>query len=710
MRKSLYLLAIPALLLAFQASAAENIVYDVNHSIDLDNHATIKAVVLEGADCYVALSDSVAMPSDRLQRVPGERLEDIANVGNMVWGATTNALDGGMDFYYQVMCENEKGESASGVYSFRTHELAKEKQEEVKSGDQILGEAPREVKNDGISREDTSGFNLGVNENDVKVQPLVFTPTEVPGGTNPQPDFKVLEDKPVVPQTDLQKAVSLAPQPTLVNNTAVETNFSSETNKEIGANPVKPTSPLPKEGGLIGADDTTATVDGLRPVPTFDLPGARPEVAPQVRPVVLEDASGIGAGVCPYVKGQNTNVFTNDLKVTILDDADPLYIHTDIKAPVLLYKADFAGKKGVKVHVNECKADEGTELVTFYGRFNDVVPNDVKASLVLVATERQSANKEYYSCAASTLKAGESSFQISCDVTGLSTQLINDGKLCDGTATECSYEIVPHMEVGDFFNQSAGFQNTTAAYFAGGFKGAGNFSLLKQRLVSDSSSEDKAVAPREGKRIIEDTVTLPEQPKKQTKADAVKPLEQPLTAANPNVVNARLPETAGNPKIDREFARKQHGKLFLQVQDRGRVWYSDPDSSKRYEVTFKNALPLFQKLAHGITTENLNKIRYGSKGLSDTLDSDNDGYTDKSEAEKGYNPYGVGRYTIDEDLSNRMKGKLLLQTDNGGRIWYVDMEGDKYEVTWGNLMTLFQSLAVGITNDNLEKIEAGLVE
>jgi len=64
----------------------------------------------------------------------------------------------------------------------------------------------------------------------------------------------------------------------------------------------------------------------------------------------------------------------------------------------------------------------------------------------------------------------------------------------------------------------------------------------------------------------------------------------------------------------------------------------------------------------------------------------------------------------DAPIGNRLKGKLLLQVEDKGRIWYVDFNGKKWEVTWANLMTLFQSLALGITDADLSKIPAESLE
>ncbi|MDD3284488.1 MAG: fibronectin type III domain-containing protein [Patescibacteria group bacterium] len=124
---------------------------------------------------------------------------------------------------------------------------------------------------------------------------------------------------------------------------------------------------------------------------------------------------------------------------------------------------------------------------------------------------------------------------------------------------------------------------------------------------------------------------------------------------------------------DKELSNKLKGKLLLGVEDKGRIWYVNPSNQQKYEVTFTNALLIFQKLSLGITNKDLNQI---SNTKSTTL-------------------------------GNKLKGKLLLQVEDKGRIWYIDSNGIKHEVTWVNLMDLFTSLSLGITNDNLDKIEDG---
>lgn len=121
-----------------------------------------------------------------------------------------------------------------------------------------------------------------------------------------------------------------------------------------------------------------------------------------------------------------------------------------------------------------------------------------------------------------------------------------------------------------------------------------------------------------------------------------------------------------------DISARLAGKLLLQVEDRGRIWYVD-FNNKRHEVTFSNALSLFETLALGISNKDLNSIPKNGEIRSSAT-------------------------------GNRLRGKLLLQVEDKGRIWYVDFNGKRWEVTWANLMDLFKSLALGITDKDLGEI------
>jgi Bacterial TSP3 repeat len=126
------------------------------------------------------------------------------------------------------------------------------------------------------------------------------------------------------------------------------------------------------------------------------------------------------------------------------------------------------------------------------------------------------------------------------------------------------------------------------------------------------------------------------------------------------------------PSNDYAFSNALIGKILLQVEDRGRIWYINFDGDK-HEVTFANALTLFETLATGITNNDLYQIPSSYDSWS-------------------------------SHLGNTLKGRILLQVEDHGRIWYVNFNGQRQEVTWDNLMSLFESLSLGITNEDLNKI------
>lgn len=152
---------------------------------------------------------------------------------------------------------------------------------------------------------------------------------------------------------------------------------------------------------------------------------------------------------------------------------------------------------------------------------------------------------------------------------------------------------------------------------------------------------------------------------------------------------------------------KLAGRLLLQVEYSGRIWYVCPELQQRFEVTFENAHALFRKKALGISNENLNKIPIDPAFVSDSLDSDNDGFSDRFEVISGYNSYGKGKIKYDTAFSNKLKGRFLLQVEDKGRVWYVDFGGQRVEVTFDSLEEVLKQKSLGITNQNLFQIAVG---
>jgi hypothetical protein len=127
------------------------------------------------------------------------------------------------------------------------------------------------------------------------------------------------------------------------------------------------------------------------------------------------------------------------------------------------------------------------------------------------------------------------------------------------------------------------------------------------------------------------------------------------------------------------LAERVSGRLLLQVEQGGNIWYVYPENKQRYSITFANALAVFENLALGISNADLAQIPKNSD-------------------------------TYSSAMGNRLHGRLLLQVEGGGNIWYVDMDGRRWSVTWQNLMPLFEGLALGITDADLARISTGEIE
>ena len=148
---------------------------------------------------------------------------------------------------------------------------------------------------------------------------------------------------------------------------------------------------------------------------------------------------------------------------------------------------------------------------------------------------------------------------------------------------------------------------------------------------------------------------------------------------NPNVTaDIIAAEKKASLTPDSKLAAKLAGRLLLQVENKGNIWYVNPGDNKRYLVTTDNALALFRKFSVGISEANLNKI------------------PTKESGQKG-----------DAGLRKRLSGKFLLRVEKSGNISYVDINGYRNDINRENLMTIFRGLSLGVANANIYKIPVG---
>ncbi len=129
-----------------------------------------------------------------------------------------------------------------------------------------------------------------------------------------------------------------------------------------------------------------------------------------------------------------------------------------------------------------------------------------------------------------------------------------------------------------------------------------------------------------------------------------------------------------NRRSETTLVSRLKGLFLLAVEDRGKLWYVSPDSGYRYQVNSEKALELFRCLSLGITNEDLGDIAVSGSSTKKT------------------------------SLAERLKGKLLLQVENRGEIWYVDSQSYRNQLTHSNIVSVAKKFALGVTNQVLSLI------
>ena len=136
--------------------------------------------------------------------------------------------------------------------------------------------------------------------------------------------------------------------------------------------------------------------------------------------------------------------------------------------------------------------------------------------------------------------------------------------------------------------------------------------------------------------------------------------------------------------IDKELTSRLKGKILLQTENNGEAWYVDSDTEKKFYLQDgKSAYAALQAFGLGISKVDLEKIS-------------------KADSNK------IG----DKELTDRLKGKILLDVENKGEAWYVDpVSGKRHYMRNGEeAYKIMRNLSLGITNLDLAKISTGSLE
>jgi hypothetical protein len=194
-------------------------------------------------------------------------------------------------------------------------------------------------------------------------------------------------------------------------------------------------------------------------------------------------------------------------------------------------------------------------------------------------------------------------------------------------------------------------------------------------------------------------------------------------------INKVLSDERQNVKtVDNSLVKRLAGKILLQVANLGRAWYVDPISSERYYLADgSSSYNALRKFGLGIKNVDIAKIPVGinnesnvdsdSDGISDKMeqalgtdinkaDSDGDGFSDKTELLNSYSPLGVGKINQSKNLVDKLKGRIVLQTEGLGQAWYINpSDGKRYYLADGEAAyQIMRQLSLGINNDLINKI------
>lgn len=158
---------------------------------------------------------------------------------------------------------------------------------------------------------------------------------------------------------------------------------------------------------------------------------------------------------------------------------------------------------------------------------------------------------------------------------------------------------------------------------------------------------------------------------------------EPYSYFKYDIENNKIPKYTTQYIIipDYNLMNNLKGKILLQVESRGEAWYLDPVSKKRFYLrNGEEAYKALRKFGLGITNSDLAKIPIDGSNI------------------KG-----------NQNLVNRLKGRILLQVESKGEAWYLNpKDGKRYYMKDGEAAyQIMRNLSLGITNIDLNKIPIG---
>ncbi len=167
---------------------------------------------------------------------------------------------------------------------------------------------------------------------------------------------------------------------------------------------------------------------------------------------------------------------------------------------------------------------------------------------------------------------------------------------------------------------------------------------------------------------------------------------------------------------------------FVSINNNGGLWYIS-SNSERFRLDNTDALEVIKNLSVGISNKDLAKIPLGftsinsldtdKDGLSDSLeealgtninkaDSDGDKFSDLLELKNNYNPLAKGALKIERAFANKQKGRLFIQVQERGQLWYISpKDGKRYLLENDNVISILSKVAIFANWPEIAYLSAG---
>ena len=154
------------------------------------------------------------------------------------------------------------------------------------------------------------------------------------------------------------------------------------------------------------------------------------------------------------------------------------------------------------------------------------------------------------------------------------------------------------------------------------------------------------------------------------------------------VETSSLVDTKVTNEYDSVLANRMNGRILLQVEDAGKAWYVNDDGRRHYMKDGAAAYGMMRSFGLGITDADLSKIPV----------------VNNSEEMKE-----SSSVCSSNSMSERLKGKILLQVQQLGEAWYIHPDKCRriYLKDGAAAYTIMRYLSLGITNADIGKIEIG---